>query len=75
MILKKEIFLNKKKCKNSKTSFASTYNAKILNSFNPELLKDIASEIKSRAFKLLTQLKGFKFMKPLFLCLKNRKWR
>ena len=39
--------------------FASTYNVKILNSFNPELgLKDTESAIKSKLTELLTQLKG-----------------
>ena len=47
--------------------YASTYNVEILNSFNPELqLKDTESTIKSKLIELLTQLKGFKFVKTLF---------
>ena len=46
--------------------YASTYNVEILNSFNPELqLKDTESTIKSKLIQLLTQLKGFKFVKAL----------
>ena len=43
--------------------YARTYNVKILSSFNPEIqLKDTESAIKSKLIKLLTQLKGFKFV-------------
>ena len=52
--------------------YASTYNVKILNSFNPELqLKDTESEIKSKLIDLLTQLKGFKFVLTLTLVFKK----
>ena len=48
--------------------YASTYNVQILNSFNPELqLKDTECAIKSRLTELLTQLKGFRFVKTLVL--------
>ena len=51
---------------------ASTYNNEILNSFNPELqLNDTESVIKSNVKELLTQLKGFKFVKTLFLVFKK----
>ena len=46
--------------------FASTYNIKILNSFNNEL-----SAIKSKLIELLTQLKGFKNIATLFLVSKG----
>ena len=39
--------------------FASTYNVKILNPFNPELeLKDTESTIKNKLLELLTQYKN-----------------
>ena len=38
--------------------YASTYNVKILNSFNPELqLKDSKSAIKSKLIELLPELR------------------
>ena len=53
-------------------SFASSYNVKILNSFNFDLqLKDDESAIKSKLIDLLTQLKGFKFVTTLVLVFKN----
>ena len=52
--------------------YASTYNVEILNCFNPELqLKDTESAIKSKLIKLLTQLKGFKFLTTVFLVVKK----
>ena len=40
----------------------------ILNSFNPELqLKDTYSAIKNKLKKLLTELRGFKFLTGLVL--------
>ena len=52
--------------------YASTYNVEILNFFDPELeLKDTESAIKSQLIKLLTQLKGFKFVKTLILVFKK----
>ena len=43
--------------------YASSYNAEILNSFNPELqLNDAEFAIKNKLKKLLTKLKGFKFV-------------
>ena len=63
--------LKKKKVKITKGAhalkgYASSYNAEILNSFNPELqLKDTESAIKSKLIELLTQLKGLKFVTVL----------
>ena len=52
--------------------YASTYNVETLNSLNPELqLKDIESAIKNKLIKLLTQLKGFKFVTTLVLAFKK----
>ena len=52
--------------------YASTYNVEILNSVNPEVhLKDTASAIESKLIKLLTQVKGFKFVTTLVLVLKK----
>ena len=52
--------------------FASSYNDKILNSFDPDLqLKDIEAAIKNKLIHLLTQLKGFKFMTTLVLVFKK----
>ena len=52
--------------------FASTYNVEVLNSFNPELqLKDTESTIKSKLKKLLSELRGFKFMTTLVLVFKK----
>ena len=51
---------------------SSSYNAEILDSFDPELqLKDTESAIKNKLIDLLTQLKGFKFVKTLVLMLKK----
>ena len=53
-------------------SYSGTYNVKILSSFNPELqLQDTESAIKSRLVKLLTGLKGFKFVITLVLVFKK----
>ena len=78
MIQKKsENFLNEKNIKIAKwehafEGYASTYNVEILNFFNSELqLKDTESAIKSKLIELLTQLKGLKFVKTLFLVFKN----
>ena len=52
--------------------FATTYNVKIINSFNPELqLKDTESAIKNKFKKLLSELRGFKFMATLVLVFKK----
>ena len=52
--------------------YASTYNVEILNSVNPEVhLKDTASAIESKLIKLLTQVKGFKFVTTLVLVFKK----
>ena len=43
--------------------FARSYNVKILNCFNPELqLNDTESATKYKLKKLLTELRGFKFV-------------
>ena len=59
------------------SGYASTYNAKILNSFNPELqLKDIESAIRNKLKDLLNKLKEFRFMATLVLEFKKKKkWR
>ena len=52
--------------------FVSTYNAEILNSFNPESqLKDTESAIKTKLKKLLSELRGFKLVITLVLGFKN----
>ena len=77
MIQKSEHFFKEKSLKTAKRAhafkdYASTYNVKILNSFNPELqLEDIESAIKSKLIDLLTQLKGFKFVTTLLLVFKK----
>ena len=77
MIQKSNNFLNEKNVKITKQahtfkSFASNYNVKILNSFNPELqLKGIKSAIKSELIDLLTQVKCFKFVTTLVLVFKK----
>ena len=53
-------------------SYASSYDVEILNFFNPELQsKDTESSIKSKLIEILTQLKGFKFLKALALVFKK----
>ena len=60
------------KKKNKKNGYAYSYNAKILNYFNPELqLRDIESVIKNILNKLLTELRGFKFVTKLILMFKK----
>ena len=74
---KSEKFLYEKKKKEKKKlqnehMLSSTYNVEISNSFNPELeLKDNESATKSKLIKLLTQLRGFKFMTTLVLVFKK----
>ena len=52
-------------------SFASTHNAKILNSFNPALqIRDTESAIQNKLQKLVSELRGFKFVITLLLVLK-----
>ena len=49
-------------------SYASSYNAEILNSFNPKLqLKVTESAIENKLIDLRTELKGFKFVTTLVL--------
>ena len=49
-------------------AYASSYNAEILNCFNPELqLKDTESAIKNKPIDLFSELKGFKFVTALVL--------
>ena len=70
---KTEKFLNKNNVKITKRShafkgYASSYNVKILNSFNPELqLKDTESAIENKLKDLLSELKYFKFVTTLDL--------
>ena len=64
--------MKKRLCKVIK-GYASTYSAKILNSFNSELqFKDTQFAIKNKLIYLLSELKGFKFITTLFLSLKLR---
>ena len=52
--------------------YLSSYNVKILNSFNPELqLKDTESAIISKLMEILRQLQSFKFVTNLVLVLKK----
>ena len=54
------------------TGFASSYNVKISNSFNPELqLIDTESAIKIKAKKLLTKLRRLKCVTTLVLVFKK----
>ena len=77
MIQKRENFLNEKTVKTTKQAhpfkgYAISYNAEILNSFSSELLlKDIESAIKKKLKKLLTELRGFKFVTTLVLVFKK----
>ena len=74
-------FLDEKKTiKNAKTTnlsnaykgSASTCNVEILNSFIPELqLKNTESAIKNKLIDLLSELRGFKFVKTLVLVFKK----
>ena len=48
-------------------SYASTCSVKILNSFNPEQLKDTKYAIINKLIDLLTGIKCFKFMTTLVL--------
>ena len=72
-----EHFLNEKNVKialqeHDFKGYASTFNVQILISFNPGLqLKDTESAIKNKLTKLLTQLKGFKFVTTLLLVFEN----
>ena len=51
---------------------ASSFDVEILNSFNPDLhLKDTESAIKNKQKKLLSRLRGFKFVTKLVLALKR----
>ena len=70
MIRKKiKIFQMKRKMtkrENVLKGYASNHNVEIVNSSYPELqLKDTESAIKSTIIELLTQLKGFKFVRTL----------
>ena len=66
-----------KKYKNKKREhafkgLASTYNVEVLNFFSPELqLEDIESAIKNKLKKLLSELRGVKFMTTLVLVFKK----
>ena len=52
--------------------YVSTYNVKLLNSFNPQVqLKDTESAIKRKLIELLIQLKRFKFVATFVLVFKK----
>ena len=52
--------------------YASSYNVKILNSFNPELkLRDTQSAIKCKLVEVLVQLRDFKFVTTLAVLFKK----
>ena len=65
---KSEKFFKRRKCENNKRAhafkgYASFYNIEILNSFNLELqIKDNESANKNKLKKLLTKIRGFKFV-------------
>ena len=71
MIQKSENFLTKKNVKATKQvhtfkGYATFYNVEIVTSFNPKLqLKDTESAIKNQLKKILSELRGFKFMTTL----------
>ena len=77
MVQKRSKFFNEVNVKIPKGAhalkgYASSHNAQILNSFNPELqLKGTESAIKSKPIELLTQLKAFKFVTTLVLWFKK----
>ena len=77
MIQKSQKCLNKKIVKITKRTYAfkgyaSTYNVEILNSFNPELqLKDTESAIENKLKKILSGLRGFKFVTTLVFIYKK----
>ena len=53
--------------------YASTYNVKILNYFNPGLqLKDTEPAIRNKLIDLLSELRGFKFVTTLVLEFKKK---
>ena len=74
---KSENFFNKENLKITKRKhafkgFSSTYNVEILSSFNPELkLKATDSGNKNKLKKLLSELRGFKFLTTLVLVFKK----
>ena len=54
--------------------FTSTYNVETLNSFNPAIqLKDTESADKNKQKNLLSELRGFKFVKTIVLVFKKIK--
>ena len=65
--------MNNKNVKVTKRShayrgYASTYNVKILNYFNPKLqLKDTEPAIRNKLIDLFSELRGFKFVTTLVL--------
>ena len=73
MIQKKWKFFERKNIKITKWAhpfkgYESSYNAEVLNSFNPEIqLKDTESAIKNKLTRILTELRGFKFVATLVL--------
>ena len=72
--MKRKKFKHKNKWEHAFEGFGNTYNTGSLNSFNPELLlKDTEYIIKSKLIKILTQLKGFKFVTGLVIVFKKIK--
>ena len=70
----KYIKITKPERKDAFKGHANIYNVEILNSFNSELqLKDTESAINRKLTKLLTLLKGFKFVATLVLVFKKIK--
>ena len=70
----KYIKITKQEQKDVFKGHANIYNVEILNSFKSELqLKDTESPINSKLTKLLTQLKGLKFVTTLVLVFKKIK--
>ena len=79
---KRANFLNEQNVKITKRElafkgYACSYNVEILSSFNPKIkLKDTESAIKSKLIELLSQLRGFNFVKRLVFSIeKDRKKR
>ena len=79
MLQKSENFSNKENVKITKQAhsfkgFGGSYNVEILNFFDPELqLKDTEFAIKIKLKKILSELKGFKFVTTLVLVFKKIK--
>ena len=65
---KSKNYLDEKNAKRTKRSHPYRGNAEILNSFSHELqLKDALSVVKNKLIDLLSELRGFIFVRTLFL--------